>query len=242
MNFFYNYIEAPHLPGDAYDYVFLRAKKTATELLGKPRKDIVSTIYKNFPETSQLDVVTFSRYFIESKLRKMRDKAVKYMVLEEYDRAARLLRLSVNSGIDSFYSIVNYAILNAICHKFKEALKLYSVALTYEASGPVDSIIREEIVKCLLCCHEYETALKEAGGLKHRRIKSFWSAVVLYHMGEMNSCRDRLRRLEEWGFDHSFFQLYLNATEKDHTQKLPPPDLRDEPLVAGEGIYHNFPA
>lgn len=237
---FNKHIESPAKSGDAYKRIFSKGKKLVEKLAGKPRSDIILSVMKVFPGRSGGSAVMFSRRHMESIIWGMRDRAVRLMAREKYSEAARLLRLSINSGIDGFYSTVNYAILNALFHKYGEATSFYKIALAFEPGERLETLISEETVKCFLRSSEFSGALKAAGEMKNKAFRSFWFGVILYHKGEMTGCRRRMERLSKAGFRHELLRAYFNASGRKTGRALPLPALRVEPLPAGEGIHHNL--
>jgi hypothetical protein len=237
---FYVTIESPPGPGDAYDRVFTRAREAIGALAGRPPKEVAASVRKAFPRKREPGLRAFTRHLVLTRVRHMRDRGTKYMALERHAEAAKHLRLAVNSGIESFYSLVNLAMLSALFSKPGEAVELYRTALTHRAGDEVDAVVREELVKCLLHLRRQDEALKEAGNIRPRQLGTLWKAVILCHGGERAAGRRRLVRLERAGFRHEHLGPYLEATGRDGCGEIPLPPLRTEPLVAGEGVHHRF--
>ena len=240
---FHRMIDCDPPAGDGYDHVFSLARAIVQKLPGKSKRRIVSIVRKKFPGKGKVegDAHAFSRTVITGQVRMMRDRGVKYMLQEKYEEAAPLLRRAVNAGIESFYSIVNYAILNALFERFDDSIRLYRAALTLDAGADIEDMIREELIKCLLLRGRRGEAMKQAHGFGRKRLGRFWQAVLLYHGGRRAQGREKLRALARGGFEHELLARYLTATEKGREGGgLEPPAPRNEPMLTGELVFHDF--
>jgi predicted SAM-dependent methyltransferase len=241
---FHRAADIPARPGDAYERILSRARSVVSRLQGKAKKEVLACIRREFPGTGGRETVAraFSRRLVQAAVGKMQGRGIKSMALHRYEEAAGLLRPAVNSGVESLYAIVNYAVLSAICGKPGEAVRLYRAALTYGAGERMDSLLREEIIKCLLHMRDYKGVGREAEKLRSGPARSFWKAVVLVHGGDGSEGIRRLLRLREKGFRHECMAPYLAPAARRPGSKVPLPAMRAEPLVVGEEVHHRFEA
>ncbi len=234
-------IESPAGPGDAYDRVFSRARAAVGRLACRPEREVASSVRGAFPARGGPAVRAFTRHLVLTQVRRMRDRGTKCMALGRHAQAARLLRLAVNSGIESYYATVNLAMLDAMFSRLGEAVELYRTALTCRAGEGVDAVAREELVKCLLHLRRREEAYEEAERFCTARLGNLWKAIILYHGGDPAGCHAKLARLARTGFRHEHLERYLEASRGDGGESsVPLPPLRTEPLVTGEGVHHLF--
>ncbi|MFH1437683.1 MAG: methyltransferase domain-containing protein [Pseudomonadota bacterium] len=239
---FHRMIDSAPVAGDGYDHVFSMARGIVEKLAGKSKRKTVSIVRNQFPCKVKAggDARAFSRTVITEQVGRMRDRGVRYMLEEKYAEAAPLLRRAVNAGIESFYSIVNYAILNALFEKYDESIRLYGAALTHDAGAQVEDRVREELIKCLLLRGRRGEAMKKAGGFRTKRLGGFWKAVLTYHGGRRAQSLAMLRALARGGFEHELLKRYLSADEKGRAGGLGPPAPRKEPMITGELVLHKL--
>ncbi len=239
---FHRMIDSDPVAGDGYDHVFSMARGVVEKLAGKSKRKTVSIVREKFPGKGKAhgDAHAFARTVITEQVGRMRDRGVRYMLGEKYEEAAPLLRRAVNAGIESFYSIVNYAILNALFEKYDESIHLYSAALTHDAGADVEDRVREELVKCLLLSGRRREAAKKAGGFRKKRLAGFWKAVMQYHGGRRTQSLAKLRSLARGGFEHELLKRYLSAAEKGRAGGPGLPAPRKEPMITGELVLHKL--
>jgi predicted SAM-dependent methyltransferase len=234
---FRDHMDNPPRPGDAYAIVAADALAFIKSIQGLAKGEAAQRILSAYPGLSDPRPAAFSRHGAESEVRGMRDRAVRLMAMGRTAEAARLLRLAVNSGIESFYPLVNYAILHAGAGKYGKAVRLYRVALAWDSGREMESFIREEIIKCLLQRRHYNVALEEAGDMGSRRLRGFWSAVVRLLRGEREAAGQGLKKLAKAGFRHALLGRCLEAASDEKGRPEPPPP-RSRPVLAGELFHH----
>jgi predicted SAM-dependent methyltransferase len=239
MQTFARHLENPDRGGDAYRIVTTRAVRLLSDLADKPSKEIAERLQAAYPDRWRGDLKVFSRTMVEAEVRGMRDRGVKYMIQGRFRSAARLLRLAINSGIETFYALVNYAVLNASVRKYKEAANLYKVALISKPGDEMELLLRQEIVVCLLSAGQNQAAIQAAQKIGEKQLRSFWLGVVLYHGGSKTRCKATMTRLQSAGFVHPLFPAYIKGAWDDEA-KVPLPPARVEPFMTGEGVFHRF--
>jgi predicted SAM-dependent methyltransferase/tetratricopeptide (TPR) repeat protein len=239
MQAFGRHLENPDRGGDAYRIMSSRAVRLLTDLVDRPSKDIAQRVQAAYPDRWRGDLRVFSRTMVEAEVRGMRDRAIKYMIQGRFRSAARLLRLAINSGIDTFFSLVNYAVLNASVRRYKEAANLYKVALISKPGDEMELLLRQEIVVCLLSADQAQAAIQAAQKIGEKQLRSFWLGVILYHGGSKTRCKATMARLQSAGFVHPLFPAYVKGAW-DEEARVPLPSARVEPFMTGEGVFHKF--
>jgi hypothetical protein len=203
-------------------------------------EDVAEKLKQKFPKRHLKTNTFFSLRQVTSEVNILQNKGIKYMVVGEYDRAAKYLRLAINSGINSLFATINYAVLNGLCGLYKQAAQLYLAVLTEQHEYAIFDLAAEEAIKSFIHCHRYDLAKKTSNRFKPENLKQFWKLIIRYHQKDEKECTQDFKTLADKGFKHPLLQYYLNPTltnKKDVCELLP---LRTTAVLPGEGVHHEL--
>lgn len=236
---FYTLIDDPEHDGDVHAFIVLQALNGIKASMNRAPADIAQRVQAMFPDKAPQAYTSFSLYYLAFEARRLRDRGIKQMLLQNYHSAANHLRRAVNSGIDTLYAIINYAILHQVAGQYHEAVRLNRSALSHKTDHRIYDMILEETVKCLLHIGQTDEALLEAKRFRHRQTRRFWVSTVQYHKGNRSRSMRQFRQLKTEKFNHPFLKYYLKASGNKNAPRISPPPVRTKPLLAGEGLFHD---